>query len=209
MFGSVGSPKYRDYANDIYGSAVLLLDLINDILDVSKAEAGKLRPHDDEIDAHETIASTLRLIRDDARASGLHFVDDASADLPWICADARMLTQILLNLLSNAVKFTPAGGHITVSAYVDHDGSFVLSVRDNGIGIAPDDIPIVMSAFGQADNSVTRQQRGTGLGLPLVKSLTEVHGGTFKLESQLGAGTTATVRLPADRVVARTAQRQA
>lgn len=209
MFGSVGSPKYRDYANDIYGSSILLLDLINDILDVSKAEAGKLRPHDDDVDAQEAIASTIRLIRDDPRASGLNFIDDVGPDLPWIRVDARMLKQILLNLLSNAVKFTPAGGHVTIGTCVDHDGSFVLSVRDTGIGIAPDDIPVVMSAFGQADNSVTRQQRGTGLGLPLVKSLIEVHGGTFKLESQLGTGTTATVRLPVNRVIARPARRQA
>lgn len=209
MFGTVGSPKYRDYAEDIYGSAVLLLDLINDILDFSKAEAGKLHPRDDDIAAHEVIVSTLRLVRDDTRAGGLHFVNAVPDDLPWVRADARMLKQILLNLLSNAVKFTPAGGHIKVGAFVDRDGSFIITVRDTGIGIAPDDIPVVMSAFGQADNFVTRHHRGTGLGLPLVKSLAEAHGGTFKLESQLGAGTTATVRLPASRVVARPAKRQA
>ena len=210
LFGPVGSPKYSEYAEDIYGSAILLLDLINDILDFSKAEAGKLRPRDDEIDINDVINGTVRLMRDDTRASGLHFLNMVPEDLPWVKADARMLKQILLNLLSNAVKFTPTGGDITVSALVDRDGSFVISVRDTGIGIAPDDIPVVMSAFGQADNSVTRHQRGTGLGLPLVKSLAEAHGGMFKLESELGVGTTATVRLPASRVVERpSAARQA
>ncbi len=209
MFGPVGSPKYRAYADDIHGSAVLLLDLINDILDFSKAEAGKLQSRDDEIEMHEVVAAALRLVRDNSRAGGLHFVDEVANDLPFLRADARMMKQILLNLLSNAVKFTPAGGHIAVGAFIDRDGSFVITVRDTGIGIAPDDIPVVMSAFGQADNSLTRQQRGTGLGLPLVKSLAEVHGGTFKLESQLGAGTTATVRLPATRVIARPVRLQA
>jgi PAS domain S-box-containing protein len=206
LFGPVGSMKYRDYAQDIHGSAILLLDLINDILDFSKAEAGKLRPLDDEIDVGEVIESTMRLMRDDTRAGGLNFVDEVSRDLPWLRADARMLKQILLNLLSNAVKFTPNGGTITVRAFVDGDATFVILVRDTGIGIAPNDIPVVMSAFGQAENSMTRQQRGTGLGLPLVKSLAELHGGAFKLESEIGRGTTATVRLPASRVVVLTAR---
>ncbi len=205
MFGPVGSQKYRDYAEDIHGSAVLLLDLINDILDFSKAEAGKLRPREEEIDLHDVVESTLRLIRDDTRSSGLRFEDNVPQDLPWLRADARMMKQIMLNLLSNAVKFTPAGGTISIESYQDRDGCIVLAVRDTGIGIAPDDIPVVMTAFGQADNAVTRHQRGTGLGLPLVNSLAEAHGGTFKLESQLGVGTTAVVRLPPERVVARPA----
>jgi len=205
MFGPVGSQKYRDYAEDIHGSAVLLLDLINDILDFSKAEAGKLRPREEEIDLHDVVESTLRLIRDDTRSTGLRFEDNVPQDLPWLRADARMMKQIMLNLLSNAVKFTPAGGTISVESYQDRDGCIVLTVRDTGIGIAPDDIPVVMTAFGQADNAVTRHQRGTGLGLPLVNSLAEAHGGTFKLESQLGVGTTAAVRLPRERVVARPA----
>ncbi len=209
IFGSVGSSKYRDYAEDIHGSAVLLLDLINDVLDFSKAEAGKLRPHDEDIDVPDAIEATLRLMRDDSRAGALTFGTDVPKGLAWLRADSRMLKQILLNLLSNAVKFTPAGGTILVSAFVDRDRTFVLSVHDTGIGIAADDIPVVMSAFGQAENVLNRHQRGTGLGLPLVKSLAEAHGGSFKLESELGKGTAATVRFPAARVVERPAARQA
>ena len=209
LFGNVGSPKYRDYADDIHGSAVMLLDLINDILDFSKAEAGKLRPREEDVDVPEIVESTIRLVRDDTRAGRLTFLSEIDEDLPWLRADGRMVKQILLNLLSNAVKFTPEGGIITVAAYLDRDHSFILAVRDTGIGIAPSDIPIVMSAFGQADNVLSRHQRGTGLGLPLVKSLAEAHGGSFKLESELGKGTIATVRFPAARVIERPAARQA
>ena len=209
LFGAVGSPKYRDYAEDIHGSAVMLLDLINDILDFSKAEAGKLRPREEEVDVPDIIESTIRLVRDDTRAGRLKFEAEIEDGLPSLRADSRMVKQILLNLLSNAVKFTPAGGVISVATYLDRDQSFVISVRDTGIGIAPSDIPVVMSAFGQADNVLSRHQRGTGLGLPLVKSLAEAHGGSFKLESELGKGTVATVRFPAARVIERPAVRQA
>ncbi|MGB8275012.1 MAG: ATP-binding protein, partial [Alphaproteobacteria bacterium] len=203
MFGKVGSPKYRDYATNIYDSAVLLLDLINDVLDFSKAEAGKLQPHDETVDVRELVESTVRLMREDMEAGLLTFVDELPDDLPFIKADARMMKQILINLLSNAVKFTRSGGTITVGAGVEPgpDGPFVLSVRDSGVGIAASDIPLVMSIFGQAEKPVNRRYRGTGLGLPLVKSLVEVHGGVFRLESELGKGTTAFVCLPRFRVL--------
>jgi two-component system cell cycle sensor histidine kinase PleC len=112
-----------------------------------------------------------------------------------------MLKQMLLNLLSNAVKFTRPGGTVTVRAEVDGEGRFVLSVHDTGVGIAADDIPLVMSAFGQAENILNRRHRGTGLGLPLVKSLAEVHGGTFALQSEIGVGTVATIVLPRSRLL--------
>jgi PAS domain S-box-containing protein len=201
MFGPVGSPKYRDYVEDIHDSAVLLLDLINDVLDFSKAEAGKLKPRDETVDVRDLVTSTVRLVRNDPDAEGIAFAEDLPDDLPYVTADARMLKQMLLNLLSNAVKFTRPGGTVTVRAEVDGEGRFVLSVHDTGVGIAADDIPLVMSAFGQAENILNRRHRGTGLGLPLVKSLAEVHGGTFALQSEIGVGTVATIVLPRSRLL--------
>ena len=204
IFGEIESPKYQEYLDDIYRSGALLLDLINDVLDFSKAEAGKLQPRDQEVSIPDVAEVSLRLVRDEVRASGLEFHQEYPDDLPRLRADERMIKQILLNLLSNAVKFTPSGGTITVGAKVDDDGRFVISVSDTGIGIAPQDIPVVMSAFGQADGVVNRKHPGTGLGLPLAKSLTEAHGGTFDLYSTPGRGTTALVRFPRQRVLKET-----
>ncbi len=122
-------------------------------------------------------------------------------DLPKLSADERTVKQIVLNLLSNAVKFTPAGGKVAVHAEIDENGCFVLTVSDTGIGISADDIPKVFAPFIQVDGSLSRDQGGTGLGLPLVKSLIEMHGGTIELESELGDGTIATIRFPAERVL--------
>jgi signal transduction histidine kinase len=135
----------------------------------------------------------------------VHLRADVAADLPKIYVDQRKIRQVLINLLSNAVKFTPEGGEVKISARIAREGQLVLTVADTGIGIAPEDIERAMSAFGQVDSSLSRKYHGTGLGLPLTKALTELHGGILDLRSEVGAGTTVTITLPSERVMTRAA----
>jgi PAS domain S-box-containing protein len=201
MFGSVGSDRYVDYAKDIFDSGVHLLDIINDILDVSKAEAGKLQLHESIVDLGKTVTAALRLLKERADNGSVILMAKVPTDIPPIFADDRIIKQILINLLSNAVKFTPAGGSVTVEALIEPGGDVALLVHDTGIGISEDDLPSVMSPFGQVESSMSRKHAGTGLGLPLVKCLTELHGGTFDLQSTEGEGTTAFIRLPGERII--------
>ena len=142
------------------------------------------------------VAACLPLVRERVKESGLKLVARVKDDLPMLRADERAVKQILINLLSNAVKFTPAGGTVTVEAEVRRDGKLMLSVSDTGIGIAAQDIPKVLTPFAQLESHLTRKQPGSGLGLPLVKSLVELHGGSLSLESQLGVGTKVTILFP-------------
>jgi len=205
LFGPVGSARYGDYAKDIYDSGVHLLDIINDILDVSKAEAGKLDLHESVVELGISVEAALRLLKERAENGHIKLSAIALPTMPPIWADERIIKQILINLLSNAVKFTPAGGSVTVEASIEPSGALAILVRDTGIGIADDDLPEVLSPFGQVESSLSRKHAGTGLGLPLVRSLIELHGGTFELQSIEGAGTTAIVRLPSKRVLDREA----
>ena len=175
------------------------MKLINDILDLSKIEAGKYELHEEEIEVGEVVDACLRVIDERAGAARLEVVVRIPSDLQPLRADERALKQILLNLLSNAVKFTPEGGQILVQAA--RDGSLLLSVADTGIGIAEDDIPKALAQFGQVDSSLSREYDGTGLGLPLVKFLAELHGGALDVKSEIGVGTTVTVRFPAERMI--------
>ena len=201
MFGPIGQDQYREYIADIYSSASHLLTLINDILDLSKIEAGKQDLAESEIVFHEALRACQRIIHARAEEGDLTVTSEFAADLPLLYADERMLKQILINLLSNAVKFTPPGGEIRTTAYVDQDGWFVARISDTGIGIAADELDKAMSVFGQVDSDLDRRANGTGLGLPLSKSLVTLHGGTFALDSEPGTGTTITLRFPPDRVV--------
>jgi PAS domain S-box-containing protein len=205
LFGPLGNSNYVDYVRDIHESGTHLLSVINDILDVSKAEAGKIELHEDDVDIDDILQASLRYVRDRANAVNVQLVDQLPARLPQIRVDPLRLKQILLNLLSNAVKFTPEGGQITVTGEVGADGDFLLSISDTGIGIAPEDIHRVLEPFGQADSALHRRYEGTGLGLPLAKALVELHGGALGLESQPGVGTTVTLRLPRERLIARPA----
>ncbi|MDJ0948384.1 MAG: PAS domain S-box protein [Alphaproteobacteria bacterium] len=209
LLGPLGDDNYRQYAHDIHESGSHLLSLINDILDLSKIEAGKFELEEATIDIGRSIAASVRLIRPRAEEAGLKLMIDVSPGLPALSADERALKQILLNLLSNAVKFTPRGGTVTVAASVDADGRPSISVSDSGIGMAEDELATAMSSFGQIDSTYTRQHQGTGLGLPLVKALVELHGGQFQLDSAPGKGTTATARLPAARIVRQSDQETA
>ena len=204
-FGPVGSPKYREYAKDINDSGQHLLAVITDILDLSKIEAGKLDLQEETVDIAKVVDSCVVLVSERALDAGLTLVTEVAEDLPPLRADGRKLKQILINLLSNAIKFTPDGGMVTLKVWQRRDGDYVFQVADTGIGIAPYDMARVLAPFGQVDSTLARKVEGTGLGLPLTKSLVEMHGGSFDLQSELGAGTTVTVRLPAKRIMSKVA----
>ena len=201
ILGPVGNAKYRQYAMDIQASGQHLLDLINDILDLSKIESGKDELRDDEIEIPLLVHSALNLVSQGAERDGIRLSLDLPEQLPTLRADERKLKQILVNLLSNAVKFTDTGGEVKLSAWCRMDSGYVFQVVDTGIGIAPEDIPKVFSRFGQVDGKLSRQYQGTGLGLPLTKALIELHSGVIDLQSDLGVGTTVTVSFPAERAV--------
>ena len=200
-FGRVGNPKYREYAMDISSSGKHLLTIINDILDVSEVESGKLDLNETAIDIGQTVDFCLKLVRARAQGAGLTLETEIMDDPPLLRADERKLKQILLNLLSNAVKFSSRGGKITIRVWCRLDDGYVIQIADSGIGIAFEDIPRVLLAFEQADSTLARKYEGTGLGLPLSKSYVEMHGGSFDLQSEIGVGTTVTVRFPAERIV--------
>ncbi len=201
LFGRLGNDNYVDYVRDIYESGTHLLRVINDILDVSKAEAGKIELHDEIVNVPEIVEASLRFVQDRAQSIQVRLRSEFSAELPRVRADPLRLKQVLLNLLSNAVKFTPEGGQVTVSAVLTPEREFLLSIADTGIGISPEDMSRVLEPFGQADTALHRSYDGTGLGLPLAKALVELHDGSLQLDSVVGGGTTVTVRLPRERVV--------
>jgi PAS domain S-box-containing protein len=193
LFGPLGAPNYKDYVGHIHTSGQHLLSLINDILDLSKLDAGKIALVLESFDLAELAAEMAHLMENQAQCAGVSLLLKTESIL--IRGDKRRLRQVLLNLLSNALKFTQAGG-VTVAVHRKADAA-VLTVSDTGIGIAPADIARAMTRFGQVESGFARKHQGTGLGLPLVKQLVELHGGILALESELGRGTTITVRLPA------------
>ncbi len=200
IFGSVGNTQYCEYAHDINESGRHLLALINDILDLSKVESGAEELHEEDIEVPDLVGSVVRLVRERAIKGGIALELDIRGDLPLLHADERKFKQILVNLLANAIKFTEPGGGVTLKAWCRVESGFVFQVIDTGLGIAPEDIPKALSQFGQVDSDHNRQHEGTGLGLPLSKSLVELHGGSFDLQSKVGVGTTISIRLPAQRI---------
>jgi signal transduction histidine kinase len=195
MLGPLGHPRYREYAADIHASGAHLLGLITTILDISKAEAGKLEVAPMRLDPRAVLDAVLPLIRQAAEAKGIRLVQLPGA--PSDCfADPQALQQILLNLLSNAVKFTPRGGVVALQARAAPEGHVEFIVRDNGVGIAAEDLPRLMKPFEQASRGYAKRNGGTGLGLPLADSLARLHGGALHVESAVGRGTAVTVRLP-------------
>jgi signal transduction histidine kinase len=199
IHGPLGSETYLEYADNIGQSGAHLLSLINDILDVSRVEAGRVDLFEEPVDLESVIQDALTLVQGRAKASRIDLKTSPAEEAVTLWADARRLKQILLNLLSNAVKFTPEGGWVRLSWWVDEEGIF-LKVSDNGIGIAPMDLKKVMIPFGQVDSGLARKYDGSGLGLPLAKAMVELHGGVMILESTQGWGTRVTVRLPLARL---------
>lgn len=200
-FGPLGNEKYAEYVRDIQESGMHLLALINDILDVSVIEAGKLELRDEKVDLAAAVESVFKLVKARAEEGGVWLRKELPAGLDCIRADERRFKQVLLNLVGNAVKFTPSGGAVTVTARIDGDGGLVLTVADSGIGMTAAEVGLAMKQFGRADNTRVKAIEGTGLGVPLAIALTAAHGGTLDIASEPGKGTTVTVRLPAGRVV--------
>lgn len=197
MMGTFENTRYQDYIRDIHGSGVHLLSLINDILDYSKAEAGKLELEITEVDATKTIQNSMRLVTPRAEAAEVKLIEEIPKEHIVLHTDAKKLKQVMLNLLSNAVKFTPPGGEVKVSAWIDAmENAAYVRVQDSGIGIAPKDISRAMAPFGQVDSTLSRKYDGTGLGLPLTYKFVQLLGGTFAIESTVNVGTTITFSLP-------------
>jgi len=202
--GSLGSRRYQEYARDISDSSRHLLDLINDIIDLSRVEAsGELPLREQIVDVGDVVDSCRRLVGGLVDEAGLELKIEVLASMPGLYADERRVKQILLNLLSNAIKFTPKGGTVRLSAATQTDNAMVFQVSDNGPGIPPEDIGAVLIPFGATASNRTYRSEGSGLGLAIAKSLAEMHGATMRMESALGTGTTVTVRFPKERVVPR------
>ena len=199
LLGPVGHVKYKDYAEDIHRAGSHLLDIINDVLDTAKIEAGKLTLAEQPVSVRAAVDSTMRLARGRLDGGQIPVRVEISEHLPLLWADLRLLKRILLNLLSNALKFT-SEGEIVVSGRISADGWMEIAVRDTGIGIAEADIPKVLQPFHQVDNSNTRKHQGTGLGLNLALSLVELHEGELQVASVVGKGTTVTCRFPPQRI---------
>jgi signal transduction histidine kinase len=197
--GPINVPRYRDYLNDIHSSGNHLLSIINDILDMSKIEAGEMKVADESVDLADTVAKCVRLMADQAAKGGVTIDVDVPRDLPILSGDRRMMSQIVLNLLSNAVKFTPPAGKVSLAVSNGADG-VLIAVRDTGIGIPADELDVVLEPFHQADSSDKRVYGGTGLGLSLVKSMVELHGGSIEIRSVEGEGTEVDIRFPAERM---------
>jgi two-component system cell cycle sensor histidine kinase PleC len=200
MLGPIGSEQYRSYAADIHESGELLLKLINEVLDLSRIEAGKYELVETPVDFGGVALECLHLLRLDAQ--NLKLITTFKPDMPKILADERALRQICLNLLANAIKFTPDHGTVVLRTGLMPGGEAFLTVRDNGPGIPEEEIPAVLSAFGQGSEALKMPSSGTGLGLPIVSGLAELHGGRFELRSKPGAGTEASLIMPTSRIVA-------
>jgi signal transduction histidine kinase len=201
VMGEFRNEQYRAYTTDIHRSGTHLLQIINDILDLSKAEAGKLTLDEDLFDPRDVVKAVCQLTSVRMRDHGLSETIDLATDLPLLRGDERKTMQMLLNLVTNAIKFSNKGGRIEISGRAVPGGGIELTVADNGIGIEPKNVPRMLEAFEQVESSLNRQHQGTGLGLPLVKAMIESHGGELRIESALGVGTKATLVFPAERIV--------
>lgn len=196
IFGPLGAKEYDGYAESIQESGYHLLDIINDILDVSRIEAGQMEIRSEKVHIAPIVESCLRLIRERAERANITLRNESQKNIPALNAEPRRIKQIILNLLSNAVKFTPQGGTVTLGAGKNEDGALVLTISDTGIGMTRDGIAKALTPFGQVDSKLSRKYEGTGLGLPLTKSFVDLFGGNFKLNSSPGKGTKAIITFP-------------
>lgn len=201
VFGPIGHDKYAEYVDDINASGQHLLQLINDILDVSAIEAEKLEIHEETLNVGHVVEAAIRLIRPRAENRQMKIRANICEDLPMLYADERRLKQILLNLLSNAVKFSLTKNEIHIEVDLADNGSMDFVISDTGIGMDEEELAKAMEPFGQVDSTHARKFQGTGLGLPLTKSLTELHDGVFEIMSEKGRGTTVKIQFPPERSV--------
>jgi two-component system cell cycle sensor histidine kinase PleC len=201
ILGPMPNTNYKDYSDDIHKSGQHLLNLINEILDLSRIEAGKFELNEESVNLVATVEDSVRLLKLRAQSKGINLKETYEEDMPAIWADERAIRQITLNLLSNAIKFTPAEGTISVKSGWTAGGGQYLSVQDTGPGIPDDEIPIVLASFGQGSNALKTAEQGAGLGLPIVKGLVDMHGGTFTFKSKLRVGTEVIITFPAERVM--------
>ena len=198
LLGSSGVPAYATYARDISESGRLLLSIINDMLDLSKIEAGRMELHIEPVAASDMLERVSHLVKGFAHSIGVRFQTRCDSDAITFQADPQLAVQMLVNLLTNAIKFTPKGGDVSARVKVGDDGRVHVTVTDTGIGMSADEIAKALEPFGQVDSALSRQFRGTGLGLPLTKSLIELHGGTMAIDSTPGQGTSVTLIFPAE-----------
>ena len=201
IFGAHAVPMYKDYAADIHSSGVHLLNLINEILDLSRIEAGRYELNEEAVSLNRVVEDCHHLLKLRASNRGITIHEMFEPDLPRLWADERAVRQICLNLLSNAIKFTPQGGEIWLKVGWTASGGQYMSVKDTGPGIPEEEIPIVLASFGQGSNSIKSAEQGAGLGLPIAKNLIDLHGGTFTLKSKLRIGTEVIVTFPPERVM--------
>jgi two-component system cell cycle sensor histidine kinase PleC len=202
IFGPHGVPAYKDYAADIHNSGVHLLNLINEILDLSRIEAGRYELNEEAVSLARVVEDCHHLLKLRASNRGITIHELFEPDMPRLWADERAVRQICLNLLSNGIKFTPQGGEIWLKAGWTASGGQYMSVKDTGPGIPDEEIPVVLASFGQGSNSIKSAEQGAGLGLPIAKNLIDLHGGTFALKSKLRIGTEVIVTFPPERVMA-------
>ncbi|HWU54797.1 MAG TPA: HAMP domain-containing sensor histidine kinase [Rhizomicrobium sp.] len=197
MAGPLENERYLEYAQIIHSSGVHVLSLVNDLLDLSKLDAGKLELHVEPVEILKIIIDCVRLVGAQAARDHVGISVHVFDGVDRLCGDSKRLRQMLLNLLSNALKFTPVGGEITIDVFRRGEG-VAISVSDTGIGIRAEDIPKVLEPFGQVESQMSQKHPGTGLGLPLTKELAELHGGSLTMESKVDVGTTVTIILPPD-----------
>jgi two-component system, cell cycle sensor histidine kinase PleC len=201
IFGSHQVPAYKDYAADIHNSGVHLLGLINEILDLSRVEAGRYELNEGAVSLAHVVGECGHLRQMRAKNRNLVIHEVYEKDMPRLWADERALRQICLNVLGNAIKFTPQGGEIWLKAGWTASGGQYISVKDTGPGIPEEEIPIMLASFGQGSNAIKSAEQGAGLGLPIAKSLVDLHGGTFSLKSKLRIGTEVVITFPPERVM--------
>jgi two-component system cell cycle sensor histidine kinase PleC len=201
VLGELPNDQYREYARDIHESGSHLLNLINEILDLSRIEAGRHELSEEAVQIAYTVEEAAHLLAMKAKSKSITVHEDYEEGLPRVWADERAVRQITLNLLSNAIKFTPLNGEVTIRVRATHDGGQMIEVQDTGPGIPEDEIPVVLSSFGQGSIAIKNAEQGTGLGLPIVQALMKTHGGRFELHSKLREGTIVRAIFPADRVI--------
>ena len=197
-FGPIGNDRYRQYLNDITYSSAHLLQMINDLLDLSTIEIGKLRINTDNVSLDDVIEGVASLMRIQAEQAEIELQQEHRAQRVRLRADEHRLRQVLVNLLSNAIKFTPKSGQVTIATDIDASGGLSICISDTGIGMSPADLSLVFAPFQQIDHGIARRYDGAGLGLTIAKNLAELQGGTLTLSSELGKGTSVTLRFPSD-----------